>query len=226
MQKEELKSNESATVPSSNDQIENVSPTDGPSKTPTAADLERNLVLVQQDLSEVKVGPNFTEDLPEKKDFPEKDDSTVKDAAELLVSDVREDGSVENPEESSEVDLKENIHVDNEEKENECASGITDTESHFSTSSLPSETEGTILSMIPDDISETVEDQPENKRAKLDKKIKQMKRFLSGTLKKRKEIAIRVRDSIDNPNQTEVKSSLRKKKGNKRKRGLGKLLLR
>ena len=178
---------------------------------------------MNQDLSEVKVGPNFSEDQPEKKGVDDKKDLTVKDA-ELLQSGAQEDESVADPEDLPETNPEEKEDILEEEEKSECASSVAESESQMSeTSSHPgsSVATDTILSMLPDDISETAEEEPESKHQKLDKKIKQMKRFLSGTLKKRKELAQRVRDSIDNPSQTEVKTSLRKKKGNKRKRGHG-----
>ena len=177
---------------------------DSASKAPTAAELERNLVLMKQDLSEVKVGPDFSEDKPD----AEEGDKTVS----------KEPKSVEDVEESLKNAEEDTATI---ESQSECASSIPDSET-ISSVTASSHTEATILSMLPDDMSDVVEEPNESKHIQLEKKIKQMKKFLSGTLKKRKDVALSVRKSMENPGHTPVTPSSKRKKINKRKRNDGK----
>ena len=143
------------------------------SDVPTAVELESRLTLVKQDLSDVRVGPNFSEDLPEKEDLIEDNDL---DKDNDLLPDHEE--VTEDEEQDGELEVLSNIATN------------------------PG------LSQIQP--SDQVEKKDRDKQAVHEGKIRKMKKFLSGTLKRRFDTVTSVRDTIENP--TQAKTAVQKKK--------------
>ena len=194
-------------------------------KLPTAAELERNLVTVEQDLTEVKVGPEFLEEDPEM--VPEH----VSERS--LPTSVVQPGDVEtsNPDRRIEADSQEKADSDSDECESddrvsevESQSEVASTVTNADSQAMSSQTAETVVTMLPDDVSDLEEEEPTPSRTEvLDKKIKNLKRFLSARLRKRFETVSSVRRDMECPKQpkslTKVKSKKQKKKVDKKAGG-------